>query len=129
MQEQRRANKSTTYWKKKELIKENFLFGKIEGIVDLVTFEGNNPAEVKEAFEESVDDYLEVCIEMGLEPNKPYKGQLNVRMEPAFHKELAMEAIKLGESLNKIIVDTLKLGWKCRKDNKFNQKTDKGKNT
>ena len=38
---------------------ENILFGKIEGIVDLVTFEGNNPAEVKEAFEESVDDYLE----------------------------------------------------------------------
>ena len=42
---------------------EDILFGKIEGISDLVTFEGTSITEIKAAFIEAVDDYLELCKE------------------------------------------------------------------
>ncbi len=35
-------------------------YGKIEGINDLVTFEGNTVQELKKAFHEAVDDYLSI---------------------------------------------------------------------
>lgn len=35
--------------------------GKIEGIDDLVTFEGVTVADLKSAFEEAVEDYIEIC--------------------------------------------------------------------
>jgi hypothetical protein len=35
--------------------------GKIEGIQDLVTFEGQSVAELKNAFQEAVEDYLALC--------------------------------------------------------------------
>lgn len=36
---------------------DEIFFGKIEGIDDLVTFEGASVAELKKSFEESVDNY------------------------------------------------------------------------
>ncbi len=40
---------------------DEVFFGKIEGINDLVTFEGKSVAELKEAFIESVEDYISLC--------------------------------------------------------------------
>ena len=37
---------------------DEIFFGKIEGVDDLVSFEGNTVSELKQAFEEAVDDYL-----------------------------------------------------------------------
>ena len=42
---------------------DGVLFGKIEGINDLITFEGTNVEEIKKAFQEAVDDYIEICKE------------------------------------------------------------------
>jgi predicted HicB family RNase H-like nuclease len=36
-------------------------FGKIAGIRDVVTFEGDSLTELKEAFEGAVDDYIHIC--------------------------------------------------------------------
>jgi predicted HicB family RNase H-like nuclease len=47
------------------------LFGRVSGIRDVVTFQGDNVAEAKQAFYDSVDDYLEFCQELGKEPNQP----------------------------------------------------------
>lgn len=44
--------------------------GKIEGIYDLVTFEGGTVADLKSAFEEAVEDYIEICKEIGKKPEK-----------------------------------------------------------
>jgi len=43
-------------------------FGKIIGINDLVTFEGESAKTLKKAFIESVEDYLNICKEEGKEP-------------------------------------------------------------
>jgi len=40
---------------------DEVFFGKIEGIDDLVSFEGKSVVELKTAFEEAVDDYIELC--------------------------------------------------------------------
>lgn len=38
--------------------KDSVFYGKIEGINDLVTFEGESVHELKLAFEEAVEDYI-----------------------------------------------------------------------
>ena len=42
-------------------LEDNCLHGKIKFINDLVTFEGNTIEEIKVAFIESVEDYIETC--------------------------------------------------------------------
>lgn len=76
------------------------LRGKIEGINDLVNFECESINDVKNVFEEAVDDYLEFCKEVGKEPEKEYKGTFNIRIEPQLHKKIAVLASKRGETLN-----------------------------
>ena len=74
--------------------------GKIEGIRDLVNFESSNLALIEEEFHAAVDDYLEFCKEVGKEPDKEYKGTFNIRISPELHKELALVALKNGDTLN-----------------------------
>jgi predicted HicB family RNase H-like nuclease len=47
--------------------------GKVEFIRALVSYEGTDVASLRKAFEEAVDDYLELCREQGHEPEKPRK--------------------------------------------------------
>ena len=51
---------------------EKVLCGKIQGINDLILFEGESVSELENNFKESVDDYLETCKEIGKEPNKTH---------------------------------------------------------
>ena len=82
---------------------DNILFGKIEGINDLVTFECESVSEVEAAFQEAVDDYLAFCEDVGKEPDKEYKGIFNVRITPQMHRKAALEASKQGITLNAFI--------------------------
>ena len=44
--------------------------GQILGLQDVITFQGRDAAELKQAFEDSVDDYLEFCGDLGREPER-----------------------------------------------------------
>ncbi len=46
------------------------LFGKLDMINDLVTFEANNANDLEENFKNTVDEYIETCKELGREPKK-----------------------------------------------------------
>jgi predicted HicB family RNase H-like nuclease len=81
--------------------------GKLLFINDLVTYEASTPAKLKKEFENSVDDYLETCEELGREPLKPLKGLFNVRVPPQLHKELVIKAMTEKVSLNEFIVRSL----------------------
>ena len=37
------------------------IFGRVAGLRDVITFQGESVAEVTRAFHDSVDDYLEFC--------------------------------------------------------------------
>ena len=77
--------------------------GKIFGIKDLVTFEGRSVEEIKHAFEESVDEKLETCKEIGKTPEKLFKGSFNVRVPSSVHKDAALVATQYNMSLNDFV--------------------------
>jgi predicted HicB family RNase H-like nuclease len=81
--------------------------GEVCGLRDVITFQGRTAEEVKRAFRDSIDDYLEFCEELGQEPDKPFSGRLLVRMPPDLHRELHNTALAQQQSLNALIVDTL----------------------
>ena len=83
------------------------LYGKIEGIRDLVNFESDTVNGVKAAFQEAVDDYLEFCSDVGKEPDKEYSGQFNVRISSDLHRKLAMKAFIEGETLNREVQNAI----------------------
>ena len=46
-------------------VEDGVLHGCVLDIKDVITFEGTTIEELKQAFQDSVDDYLEFCQEMG----------------------------------------------------------------
>ncbi|QTQ16466.1 type II toxin-antitoxin system HicB family antitoxin [Treponema parvum] len=82
---------------------DEIFFGKIEGIDDLVSFEGNTVSELKQAFEEAVNDYVILCKEHGKKIEKSYKGSFNVRISPDIHKKAKLLSVMQGISLNQFI--------------------------
>lgn len=81
--------------------------GHIAGIRDLIGFHGESVAELRAAFEEAVDDYLETCKKAGREPNHPYSGQFRLRLPPELHARAAMAAETHGKSLNAWVADVI----------------------
>ena len=81
-------------------VENGIIYGKVEGIRDLVDFESDDIKGFEKEFHLAVDDYLEFCKEVGKEPEKEYKGSFNVRIDPALHKKLAQCAMKKDISLN-----------------------------
>ena len=51
--------------------------GHIADINDIVGFHGDSVAELRAAFEEAVDDYLETCRKLERTPEKPYSEVVN----------------------------------------------------
>ena len=89
-------------------LEDDCLFGKLLGINDVITYEGNSVKEIKAAFKDSVDDYLTFCKEMGKEPNKPYSGKVMFRIDPQVHAKAALAAQLKGVSLNQWAEDVLR---------------------
>jgi predicted HicB family RNase H-like nuclease len=86
---------------------DDVFFGKILGINDLVSFEGASVKELRTAFEEAVEDYLETCANMGKTPEKTYKGSFNVRVSSVLHKNAALMASTLNMTLNEFVKTAL----------------------
>lgn len=82
---------------------DDCFFGKIEGIDDLVTFEGRDVVELKRAFLEAVEDYIGLCRKAGKPLHKSYKGSFNVRMTAELHQQAARKSALLGISLNQLV--------------------------
>lgn len=74
--------------------------GHIVGINDIVGFHGDAVVELRQAFEEAVDDYLETCERLGRAPQKPYSGNLMLRIPPDVHAAVAAAAEVSGKSIN-----------------------------
>ncbi len=76
------------------------LVGHIAGINDVVGFHGDSVAELRAAFEEAVEDYLEACEKLNRPPQKPYSGKLMLRVSPEIHAAVAAAAEVNGKSIN-----------------------------
>ncbi len=81
--------------------------GRITGIRDIVSFHGESVVEIRQAFQEAVEFYLETCFERGEIPNKPYSGNLMLRVSPEVHAAVAAAAEVSGKSINQWAAEML----------------------
>ena len=83
---------------------DDAFIGRIEGIDSVVSFEGESVTELKEAFKEAVESYLEFCVEKGIaEPQRSYSGVFNVVIDADLHRRAATMAKKTGSNLNAFV--------------------------
>lgn len=82
---------------------DEVFYGKIEGVADLVTFEGDSVSALKNAFQESVEEYVSLCKKHKKPLMRSYKGSFNVRIDPSLHQRAALIASHEGISLNQLI--------------------------
>lgn len=79
---------------------DDCFIGTIVGIKDIIGFHGDAVKELKNAFYESVDDYIQSCKAIGKKPQKPYSGNLMLRIPPEVHAAVASAAEVRGMSIN-----------------------------
>lgn len=87
---------------------DRVFFGKVEGINDLVTFEGTSVDELESAFKFMVDEHIKDCEEEGIPVEKSYKGSFNIRLNPGIHKKAAQLALMKGITLNQLVQKAIK---------------------
>ncbi len=83
---------------------DRVLFGKVQGIRSLISYEGTTVQELLDDFHGAVDDYLALCEAEGTEPETAYKGSLNVRFKNSdTHRRAAIYAMTHNQTLNSFI--------------------------
>ena len=89
-------------------VEDGVFFGSVMGIRALISYEGSSATELLADFHESIDTYLELCIEQGIEPEQAYKGSFNVRISPELHKQAVICATSQRISLNSFVENALR---------------------
>ncbi len=86
---------------------DRVFYGKVEGVNDLITFEGSTVDELEKGFKYMVDEHIKDCEKNNTPVEKSYKGNLNIRLSPELHKKAAYNASIRGISLNQYINDAI----------------------
>ena len=81
--------------------------GEILGLTGGADFYGKNPRELRVEFKKSLQVFLEVCREKGIEPRRNYSGKFNLRIPPELHERLAIVAQAEGKSINSVAQEAL----------------------
>jgi predicted HicB family RNase H-like nuclease len=83
------------------------LFGRVLDITDVITFQGATVEEARQAFADSIDDYLAYCEELGQQPERPFSGKILFRTTPERHHRIFVAATQAGKSINAWIDEVL----------------------
>ncbi len=83
------------------------LHGEVLDTRDVITFQAKTVEKLKKAFRDSIDDYLEFCIERTEKPEKPFSGKFVVRLPSELHHRAYIKAMEQGKSLNQLVVDSI----------------------
>jgi predicted HicB family RNase H-like nuclease len=81
--------------------------GEILGLSGGADFYGSSPEELRKEFRASLDVFLAVCREKGIEPRRQYSGRFNLRISPELHEQLALRAQATHKSLNAFAQEAL----------------------
>lgn len=79
------------------------LIGEVLFINSKITYVGETYPELKSAFEDAVDAYLEHCEKHNIKPEKSYSGTLNVRIGSELHKNAVRASQEYDISVNEVI--------------------------
>jgi len=98
-----------SYQAKIEYDPETDLFrGEILGLTGGADFYGKNPKELRAEFRKSLQVFLAVCKEKGIEPRRSFSGKFNLRIPPELHEKLAIVAQAEGKSINALAQEALR---------------------
>ena len=86
---------------------DRIFHGRVLGINDVIGFEGSSVVELEQDFKSAIDDYFETCRKIGKEPEKPFKGAFNIRLDPYLHEMLVAGALSEGKTLNAFVKEVL----------------------
>lgn len=96
---------------------DNIFVGEVFGITDSLNFHGESVKELKQMFEQSIDNYLEICDQIGKQPDKEFKGSFNIRITPELHKKVALEAAKQKITLNQYVSNAIEKSFEKKEGN------------
>jgi len=94
--------------------------GEVVNTRDVITFQGQSVEEIRQAFHESIDEYLQWCKERNKVPDKPFSGKLIIRIPPALHRSIFLSANQEGKSINKWIEEHLASSFSLSSENPIN---------
>jgi len=78
--------------------RDGVFWGKVLGLVDRITFEGETVKELTEDFHHAIDFYLEDCAKTGRTPENPLSGDLMLHIDPEMHGAILAAAKAAGKS-------------------------------
>ena len=81
--------------------------GEILGLSGGADFYGKNPKALRAEFKKSLQVFLAVCKEKGLEPRRHFSGKFNLRIPAELHERLAIAAQAQGKSINTLAPEAL----------------------
>ncbi len=87
---------------------DRVFYGKVEGVNDLISFEGSTVDDLEQGFRYMVDEHIKDCKRNNKPIDKSYKGNLNIRLTPELHKKASHKALLKGISLNQYINEAIK---------------------
>ncbi|MCL2224357.1 MAG: type II toxin-antitoxin system HicB family antitoxin [Defluviitaleaceae bacterium] len=87
---------------------DEIFHGKLIGISDRITYDGDSVKSLKLNFEEAIDDYLEGCDEINKPPHTPDYGHFDVDVSPEIHKKLVAFSFAHNQSLNLVVEEALR---------------------
>jgi len=86
---------------------DDVFFGKVEGVNDLITFEGDSVKELKNAFQYVIDEHIRDCEKENIPVEKSFRGSFNLRITPDLHRKAAIMAKSQGCSLNAFVKESI----------------------
>ena len=81
--------------------------GHVVGVSSVINFYADTVEALKRELKTSVDEYLAICEERGIKPEKQFSGKFMVRTDPELHRRIAQRAEVSGMSVNAWITDAL----------------------
>lgn len=87
---------------------DKLLHGRVIGIRDAISYEGQDVRSLERNFKAAVDEYLQFCRVEGKTPDTAFKGSFNVRLGPDLHKRAALYAEEHNEKLNNVVQAAVK---------------------
>ena len=80
--------------------RDEIFVGRLLGITDIIGFHADSVVDLRAAFHEAVDDYLDTCKKLGREPQSAASGKMMLRVAPEVHRAALIASQAEGTSLN-----------------------------
>ena len=87
--------------------RDAIFWGKVLGLVDRITFEGETVEDLTNDFHNAIDFYLKDCADTGRTPEEPLSGSLTLHVDPEMHGAILAAARAAGKSADQWAADAL----------------------